>query len=95
MCHTEHTAIATGEEERSRFVSSRHELKSYSGKPVSIDFDDIGMPSLEGYSVFCPRTVKECESDGEAWHAEANALEILGFRIVKFENAVIIFMLKK
>ena len=91
MCPT--TVVTAHQEEEGRgFRDCTQQVESFTGKSVSITFDHIGMPSLEGYTVACPRTIADCESDGIAWQSEATTLELhYGFIIVTFGNVEVLF----
>ncbi len=61
------------------------------GEPIKVTFDKDGMPSVEGMEVACARDPEEARRDGMAWISEAEALNCLGFKIVSFGNAILIF----
>ena len=66
-------------------------FNTLAGEPVTVTFGDDGMPSVAGMTVACARHPMEVAIDGEAWIHEAQALHLLGFKIVDFINIVVIF----
>lgn len=74
------------------FRNCVRQMRNSNGDEVTIQFDDIGIPAMEGMALACARTPEEAAMDGEAWFAERRALSILGFQIVELQNAILIFM---
>lgn len=66
-------------------------LTNVLGNPVTVRFDDIGIPSMDGMEIVCVRRPEDALADGDAWTAERTAMCLLGFEIIELQNAILIF----
>lgn len=83
--------VIQGMERDPGFRNCTKQIHTMHGVLTSITFDNEGIPSIPGMKLLCYRTIEEAEEDGEAWIAEATALNILGFKIFEFNNGILIF----
>lgn len=73
------------------YRSCTKHLATMHGDPMTVTFDSVGIPSIDGMKILCLRSSQEVLDDGGAWPCEAAALNALGFKIMEFGNCVVIF----
>lgn len=66
-------------------------LATIHGDPMTITFDSVGIPTVEGMEILCLRSTQEILDRGSEWACEAATLNARGFRIVEFGNCFVIF----